>query len=71
MDFTKEQKKDYEKFWEDLRNGKIKKQTNTVTIDNKTFKFAETYTPIKNEEGDVVKVLKIANNISEFENNND
>ncbi len=69
MNFTKEQKKEYEKFWEDLRNGKIKKQTNTVTIDNKTFKFAETYTPIKNEEGDVVKVLKIANNISEFENN--
>src|SRR6056297_2326900 len=66
MDLTQKQKKENDQFWEDLKNGKTKKQTTTITVDNKSFKFVETYTPIKNEEGDVVKVLKIANNISEF-----
>jgi methyl-accepting chemotaxis protein len=69
MDFTEEQKKEYEKFWNDLKSGKIKKQTNIVKINKKTHKFTETYTPIKDANGNIVKILKIANNISDFEEN--
>jgi PAS domain S-box-containing protein len=67
MDFTEEQKKEYEQFWNDLNSGKIKKQTNIVKINNQTYKFTETYTPIKDANGNIVKILKIANNISDFE----
>jgi PAS domain S-box-containing protein len=67
MDFTEEQKKEYEQFWNDLKSGKIKKQTNVVKINNQTHKFTETYTPIKDANGNIVKILKIANNISDFE----
>ena len=66
MEFSDEQKKKYEKFWNDLKSGEIKKQTNTVKINNKIYKFTETYTPIKDSNGNVVKILKIANNISDF-----
>ena len=67
MDFTEEQKKEYEQFWNDLKSGKIKKQTNIVKINNHSHKFTETYTPIKDANGNIVKILKIANNISDFE----
>lgn len=66
MEFTEQQNKEYEKFWKDLKSGKIKKQTNAVKIQNNTYKFTETYTPIKDSNGNVIKILKIANNISDF-----
>jgi PAS domain S-box-containing protein len=69
MDFTEEQKKEYAQFWNDLKSGKIKKQTNIVKINNHSHKFTETYTPIKDANGNIVKILKIANNISDFEEN--
>jgi methyl-accepting chemotaxis protein len=67
IDFTKEQKEHYEKFWEDLLNGKIKKQKTQVTIKGKTFVFMESYTPIYDEEGNIKKIIKIANDISDYE----
>ena len=66
MEFTEQQNKEYEKFWKDLKSGKIKKQTNAVKIQHNTYKFTETYTPIKDSNGNVIKILKIANNISDF-----
>ena len=66
MHFTEKQQNEYDKFWRELRQGKVQKETSTVEINNKEFVFAETYTPIKNEDGDVYKILKISNNISEF-----
>jgi len=66
MHFTEKQQNEYDKFWRELRQGKVQKETSTVEINSKQFVFAETYTPIKNEDGDVYKILKISNNISEF-----
>ncbi|MGM0496960.1 MAG: cache domain-containing protein, partial [Bacteroidota bacterium] len=68
IDFTDEQAKQYEQFWEDLKNGMIKKQKTRVTIKGKTYLFAETYTPIYDNDGNVHKILKIANDISEYIN---
>jgi len=68
IDFTDEQKKRYDQFWEDLKNGFIKKQKTQVTIKGNTYLFMESYTPIYNEEGEVYKILKIANDISEYIN---
>jgi methyl-accepting chemotaxis protein len=60
------QLRDYNLFWEDLRQGRIKKETSKVELGGKTFTFIETYSPIFNENQKVVKVLKIAHNITDF-----
>lgn len=62
-------KKEYEAFWNDLNKGKIKKLRNRLEINDKVVWLSETYTPIKDTEGKVVKVLKIAFDITEFQNN--
>src|SRR6056297_67873 len=67
MKLTEKQKKDYKKFWDELREGKVKKDTNVIELNGKTFIFAETYTPIIDENGAVKKILKIAIEISEFD----
>ncbi|MGM0498293.1 MAG: GAF domain-containing protein [Bacteroidota bacterium] len=66
MKMTEKQKENYKQFWDDLRKGKVKKETNTVELKGKTYTFAETYTPITDEENNVVKILKIAIETSEF-----
>jgi methyl-accepting chemotaxis protein len=64
--FSDEQKENYELFWKDLKMGKIRKETIEVDVNGKKFKFAETYTPIKNADEEIIKILKISNNITEF-----
>jgi len=66
IDFTEQQKNEYDKFWRELRSGNIKKETSKVKIKNKEYVFAETYTPIRNADGDIYKILKISNNITDF-----
>ncbi|MFP4047357.1 MAG: GAF domain-containing protein [Bacteroidales bacterium] len=66
MKFTKEQEKNYKKFWDDLKAGKIKKDTNTIEVDGKIYTMGETYTPIKDQDGKVVKIIKFAVELSEF-----
>jgi len=60
------QKKDYDKFWNDLRRGVIKKETTKLSVNHETFTFLETYTPIYDENNKVYKILKIAHNITDF-----
>jgi methyl-accepting chemotaxis protein len=60
------QLKEYSLFWEDLRSGKIRKETTKVSIGNKVYTFIETYSPIYNESQRVIKVIKIAHNITDF-----
>ena len=69
MEFSEKQKAEYEKFWKDLRTGNVKKETTKVNVNNKELVFAETYTPIRNAEGEVYKILKISNNITDFQEN--
>ena len=66
MNLSEEQQDNYKKFWDDLRNGEVKKETNTVKLNGNTYTFAETYTPITDEENNVVKILKISIETSEF-----
>lgn len=57
-------KQNYDHFWDDLLHGQIKKRTSQVAINGKQCKLLETYTSIKNENGDVYKILKIATDIT-------
>ena len=66
MQLTKTQKKEIEQFWVDLRKGIAKKETDHVEFSGKEYVFVATYTPILNEDGNPIKVLKIATDITEF-----
>lgn len=67
IEFTEQQQDDYDKFWKDLRTGKVRKETTKISIKGKQFIFAETYTPIRNSDGEIYKILKISNNITDFQ----
>ncbi len=60
------QMRDYSIFWEDLRSGHVRKETSKLSIGSKVYTFIETYSPIFNENQKVVKILKIAHNITDF-----
>jgi methyl-accepting chemotaxis protein len=64
-DLTKEELKNYDQFWKDLKEGKSKKETSVIKIGKKKYTFVETYTPIKDQHGNPEKVLKIATDITE------
>jgi len=64
MEFSDEQRKNYKLFWEELNSGIVRKETHKFTVNDKTYLFFETYTPLKEEDGNVYKILKIAVNVS-------
>lgn len=66
LELTEAQKANYQKFWKDLQNGIVKKETNRVNVGGKIYTFIETYSPIYNETRQVVKILKIAHNVTDF-----
>lgn len=66
IEFTPEQKKNYDKFWKDLLAGAVKKEKTKISIKGKSYLLMESYTPIYNEDGQMFKILKIANDISEY-----
>jgi methyl-accepting chemotaxis protein len=65
MEFTQEQQTDYENFWNELRQGRIKYQEMKVNVSGNQFWFAETYAPIFDTYGNVIKIFKFASNISQ------
>ncbi len=64
MVMTDQQRMNYEEFWSNLRRGIIQKQTTQVKMYGRNFVFHETYTPIRNNKGEVFKILKIATDIT-------
>jgi methyl-accepting chemotaxis protein len=67
MDFTKKQKAEYTRFWNDLKKGMTKKEKTKFVVEGKELIFIEVYTPIIDDEGNIKRILKISNEISEFE----
>ncbi len=66
MHFTEQQKNENTQFWKDLRNGISKKETDHVELGGKEYVFVATYTPILDEDGNPMKVLKIATDITDI-----
>lgn len=66
LQMTDKQRQEYQDFWNALKGGSIRKETNEVTLSGKTYTFIETYSPIFNENHEVIKILKIAHNITDF-----
>jgi PAS domain-containing protein/HAMP domain-containing protein len=63
---TESQKKEYGKFWDDLRAGVTKKVKSVMTHENKTVSLLETYFPVTDGEGNVIKIMKMSHEIDEF-----
>ena len=58
---------EYKKFWEDLKAGKVKSgEFLRVSKDGKDVWINASYTPVKDEKGKVVKVYKIATDITQM-----
>ncbi|PKP39485.1 MAG: hypothetical protein CVT98_01580, partial [Bacteroidetes bacterium HGW-Bacteroidetes-15] len=64
LELEPEKRKEYDNIWNSLRIGTPQKQVSKFVVHGKTFVFQETYTPIKNDTGEVYKILKISNNIT-------
>ncbi|MCK9206231.1 MAG: PAS domain-containing protein [Salinivirgaceae bacterium] len=58
--------KEYKQFWADLKQGKICHQKNHLQINDVEVWLSETYTPIKDSEGNVDRIFKIAFDITEY-----
>lgn len=65
--FTEQQQEGYNRFWEELRMGSIQRDVNTVRTPKGDFTFIETYTPVRNANHEVYKVIKVAVNASSVE----
>ena len=58
--------KNYDKFWQDLKNGKPKSgEFQKIKKDGTLFWISCTYNPVIDVTGKIVKILKIANDITE------
>lgn len=67
MEMRADQARTYHNFWQDLLHGQVKRNIrNRIKRNGQILTFTETYAPILNERNEVVKILKIAFNISEF-----
>lgn len=57
---------EYAKFWEELRHGKIQNgEFSRVTSAGKVIHLQAVYSPVKDEMGRILKVVKIATDVSE------
>jgi len=66
LEMSEKQKKEYGKFWDDLRAGKSKKLKTKVSWDGKIVSFIETYYPVADGEGHIYKVMKLSNELDDF-----
>jgi len=66
MEFTDKQRAEYDLFWNDLKTGHTRKEKTKYIVGGNELVFIEVYTPILDENGTVKRILKISNNISEF-----
>ncbi|RPH30523.1 MAG: HAMP domain-containing protein [Bacteroidales bacterium] len=67
IEMSEKQKKEYGKFWDDLRAGKSKKVKSTITWEGNSLNLIETYFPVADGEGHTYKVMKLAHELDEFQ----
>jgi methyl-accepting chemotaxis protein len=60
-----DKKKEFDKLWLDLNNGKTRKIIQHIMAKDKNLYFSEVYIPVKDEKGKVYKVINLAIDITE------
>ncbi len=66
LELTEEMKKEYGSFWDNLKAGISKKVRSTINWKGKQSHLLETYIPIKDSDGRVYKIMKLAFEDTEF-----
>jgi len=66
VEMTENQKKEYGRFWDDLRLGKNKKLKAKQNWDGRIVNLIETYFPVSDGDGKVYKVMKLSHKFEEF-----
>ncbi len=66
IEMTEKQKKEYGRFWDDLRSGISKKIKSNIHWDGKSVAFIETYFPVTDGDGNIYKIMKISHQLEEF-----
>ena len=66
IELSEKQKKEYGRFWDELRAGSNKKVKSKITWEGKTVTMMETYFPIADSEGHYYKVMKLSHELEEF-----
>ncbi len=66
IELSEKQKKEYGRFWDELRAGSNKKVKSKITWEGKTVTMMETYFPIADSEGHFYKVMKLSHELEEF-----
>ncbi|HBI81068.1 MAG TPA: hypothetical protein DDY04_03745 [Bacteroidales bacterium] len=66
LELSEEQKKEYGSFWDSLKAGVNKKVRSTISWKGKQYHLFETYIPIKDSDGRVFKIMKLAFEETEF-----
>jgi len=64
MIFTQEQENNYADFWDQLRKGVVKTSIQKIQRGSQEWILSEIYSPITNASGEVVKIVKLAQNIT-------
>jgi hypothetical protein len=59
-----EEKKSFDKTWNEILNGKTHKHKTKINLLGKEYTLLESYTPTFDQNGQLVKILKIAMDIS-------
>lgn len=60
-----EKKKEFDKLWDDLKEGKTRKIIQHILAKGKNLYFSEVYIPVKDNNGEIFKVINLAIDISE------
>jgi PAS domain S-box-containing protein len=63
---TEQQKKEYGIFWDNLKAGMTKKTKSKLSWAGRSIELLETYIPVRDTEGRVSKIMKLAFEIEEF-----
>ena len=67
LHLTERQQREYQQFWMELEHGTLKRHIRSqLEIGGRLHTFIETYAPIIDNQGSVVRVLKIAFDITDF-----
>jgi len=60
-----EQRTAYKEFWAKLNEGKPVNEINFISEKNKIVCISDTYMPVKDAKGEIVKIVKISNDITQ------
>ncbi|MBR4441335.1 MAG: Cache 3/Cache 2 fusion domain-containing protein [Bacteroidales bacterium] len=57
--------KDYKKFWDDIRHGQTRSMVESIDTKQKKVWISETFSPILDDKGNVMKIINIGMDVSE------